>query len=77
VEHLRLVMAELMVADVRSQVMLLMFTDFENFSVFKPNPIHVQELNALLDQLIAWGTALKGVRSKAKKTAITTASAYD
>ena len=37
VEQLRLVMGELMVADVRSQVMLSMFTDFENFSVFKPN----------------------------------------
>jgi NAD(P)H-dependent FMN reductase len=77
VEHLLLVMAELMVADVRSQVMLSMFTDFENFSVFKPNAIHIQELNTLLDQLIAWGTALKGVRSKAKNTAITTETAYD
>lgn len=77
VEQLRLVMAELMVADVRSQVMLSMFTDFENFAVFMPNAIHIQELNALLDQLIAWGTALKGVRSKAKTTAIPTEAAYD
>src|SRR6266702_5908347 len=36
VEHLRLVMAELQVADVRAQVALSLFTDFENFSVFKP-----------------------------------------
>ena len=38
VEHLRLVMAELMVATVRAQVMLSMFNDFENFKTFKPSP---------------------------------------
>ena len=38
VEQLRLVMGELQVADVRAQVMLSLFTDFENFSVFKPAP---------------------------------------
>src|SRR6187401_2277412 len=32
VEQLRLVLAELMVADVRAQVMLSLFTDFENFT---------------------------------------------
>ena len=36
VEQLRLVMAELHVADVRAQVMLSLFTDFENFTTFKP-----------------------------------------
>lgn len=36
VEHLRLILAELMVAIVRKQVMLSLFTDFENFSTFKP-----------------------------------------
>src|SRR5216683_6848760 len=40
VEHLRLVMGELQVADVRAQVGLSMFTDFENYSVFKPAPQH-------------------------------------
>src|SRR6266581_5783665 len=40
VEQLRLVMGELMVADVRAQVMLSLYTDFENFSVFKPAPHH-------------------------------------
>ena len=65
VEQLRLVMGELMVADVRAQVMLSLFTDFENFSTFKPDPRHVDEVNAMLDQVIAWGTALRGVREKA------------
>jgi NAD(P)H-dependent FMN reductase len=36
VEHLRLVMAEPQVADVRAQVTLSLFTDFENFTRFKP-----------------------------------------
>src|ERR1700752_4632740 len=38
VEHLRLVMGELQVADVRAQVALSLFTDFVNFSEFKPIP---------------------------------------
>jgi NAD(P)H-dependent FMN reductase len=63
VEQLRLVMGEIMIADVRAQVMLSLFTDFENFSKFKPDPRHEQEVQTMLDQLISWGTALKSVRS--------------
>src|SRR6476661_5347159 len=37
VEHLRLVMAELMVATVRAQVSLSLFTDFEAYTKFKPD----------------------------------------
>jgi NAD(P)H-dependent FMN reductase len=64
VEQLRLVMGELMVADVRAQVLLSMFTDFEKFSVFKPDPRHEDEVNTMLDQVIAWGGALKTVRAR-------------
>ncbi|TAK80505.1 MAG: NADPH-dependent oxidoreductase [Betaproteobacteria bacterium] len=64
VEQLRLVMGELMVADVRAQVLLSLFTDFENFTTFKPGPQHEQALSAMLDQVVAWGTALKTVRKK-------------
>jgi NAD(P)H-dependent FMN reductase len=64
VEHLRLIMAELQVADVRAQVALSLFTDFENFSVFKPAALHEKSVNAMLDQVIAWGGALKALRSK-------------
>ena len=64
VEHLRLVMGELMIADVRAQVMLSLFTDFESFSKFKPDPRHVAEVNTMLDQVIAWGGALKSLRLK-------------
>jgi NAD(P)H-dependent FMN reductase len=64
VESLRLVMGELMVADVRAQVLLSLFTDFENFTTFKPGPQHEQSLATMLDQVVAWGTALKSVRKK-------------
>lgn len=62
VEQLRLIMGELQVADVRAQVLLSLFTDFENFSVFKPAALHENNLNTLLNQLINWGTALKSIR---------------
>jgi NAD(P)H-dependent FMN reductase len=64
VESLRLVMGELKVADVRAQVQLSMFTDFENFSVFKPGPTKEKSVNDMLDEVIAWGTALRKVREK-------------
>ena len=64
VEQLRPIMGELLIADVRAQVMLSLFTDFENFSVFKPAAMHEQTLNTMLDQLIAWGAAMKTVRDK-------------
>lgn len=62
VEHLRLVVGELQIADVRNQVMLSLFTDFENFTVFKPHSRHESSVNAMLDQVIAWGGALKNLR---------------
>lgn len=62
VEQLRLVMAELQIADVRAQVMLSLFTDFENFKVFKPADFHEKEVNTMLDQVITWGNALKTLR---------------
>jgi NAD(P)H-dependent FMN reductase len=62
VEQLRLTMGELLVADVRAQVALSLFTDFENFSAFKPAPAHEKSVNAMLDQVIAWGGALKTLR---------------
>ncbi|WP_437769243.1 NAD(P)H-dependent oxidoreductase [Sorangium sp. So ce281] len=63
VEQLRLVMAELQIADVRSQVMLSLFDDFENFSVFKPRPRHEKSVGTLLDQLLAWAGAMKTLRA--------------
>jgi NAD(P)H-dependent FMN reductase len=64
VESLRLVMGEIQIADVRNQVQLSLFTDFENFSVFKPDPRHEKTLNGMFDQVVAWGGALRGVREQ-------------
>jgi NAD(P)H-dependent FMN reductase len=64
VENLRLVMGELQVADVKAQVGLSLFTDFEDFSVFKPAPQQEKSVNAMLDQVIAWGGALSSLRDK-------------
>jgi NAD(P)H-dependent FMN reductase len=63
IENLRLVMGELMVADVRAQVMLSLFTDFENFSDFKPADIQMQALSDTLSQTVAWSEALSTVRA--------------
>jgi NAD(P)H-dependent FMN reductase len=62
VEQLRLVMAELQVADVRAQVALSLFTDFEKMSVFKPAEHQEKSLHAMLDQLIGWARAMKALR---------------
>jgi NAD(P)H-dependent FMN reductase len=62
VENLRLVLGELMVADVRVSVLLSLFEDFENYSVFKPHERHEATVNAMLDQVVSWSTALKTVR---------------
>jgi NAD(P)H-dependent FMN reductase len=64
VENLRLVMGELQIADVRAQVALSLFTDFENFTTFKPAAMHETSVNAMLDQVIAWGGAMKTLRNK-------------
>ena len=64
VEHLRLIMAELQIADVRAQVMLSLFTDFENYSTFKPAPHHEATVGAMLDQVVAWGGAMKTLRAR-------------
>src|SRR5438874_4530970 len=62
VEQLRLVLAEVQMATVRLQVLLSIYSDFENFSVFKPDPRKETSVNEMLDQLIAWGGALKPLR---------------
>jgi hypothetical protein len=44
-------MAEVQIATIRNQVLLSLFTDFENFSVFKPAPQHEKSVNELFDQV--------------------------
>ena len=64
VEQLRLNLAEVQMATVRLQVLFSMYTDFENFSVFKPDSRKETSVNEMLDQLVAWGGALKTLRKK-------------
>jgi NAD(P)H-dependent FMN reductase len=63
VEHLRQVMGEIKIADVRAQVALSMHDDFENFSVFKPRPRQEKAAMAMPDDLVAWGQALQQLRA--------------
>jgi NAD(P)H-dependent FMN reductase len=68
-EQLRLISGELQMADVRQQVALSLLTDFENYSVFKPSAYHVAALNTLLDQVVAWSSALAPLREPAMTAA--------
>jgi NAD(P)H-dependent FMN reductase len=65
VEHLRLVMGELQVADVRAQVALSLFTDFIEFSKFNPAPHQTEAVGTVLDQVVAWSKALAPIRAAA------------
>src|SRR6266853_3338931 len=64
VENLRLVMGEIKIADVRAQVALSMWTDFENFTTFKPHEQHDKAVHLMADEVIAWGAALKTLRAQ-------------
>lgn len=64
VEQLRQVMAELQIADVRAQVALSLYTDFENFGAFRPAAHHDKSLATLMEQLVAWALALQGLRQQ-------------
>jgi hypothetical protein len=56
-------MGELQVADVRIRVGPSLSTDFESHTTFKPAGRHEAVLHQMLDQLAAWGSALRTVRS--------------
>jgi hypothetical protein len=56
-------MGELQVADVRAQVALSLFTDFVNFHELKPAAHHADAVGVVLDQVVAWSTALASVRN--------------
>lgn len=73
VEHLRLTMTELQAANVRTQVALSAFTDFEitdpaEPGVITPGPHQEPTLNELLDEVIAWSGALKPLRTATTQT---------
>lgn len=70
VEHLRLIMGELQVADVRAQVALSLFTDFDGPELH-PGTHQPATLHTMLDQVIAWSRALKTLRPDDSHTAVT------
>lgn len=63
IESLRLIMGELSIADVRAEVNISLYTDFENYSVFRPAPYQQERLQRMLNEIVAWGKALKQIRT--------------
>ena len=61
-EHLRLIAGELQMADVRTNVALSLFNDFEDFTRLAPGPYQREALETLLGQVIAWSEALAPIR---------------
>ncbi|TCN26772.1 NADPH-dependent FMN reductase [Mesobacillus foraminis] len=61
-EHLRGILGEVKVADVRTHPTLSLFTDFENMTEFKPAELHLTNVNAMLDEVNDWSKALKTLR---------------
>lgn len=59
-EHLRQILAELEVADVRTNLTFSRQLDFEA-DTFKPNA-KLEDLNLMLAQLVSWAKALKTIR---------------
>jgi NAD(P)H-dependent FMN reductase len=64
-EHLRLIAGELQMADVRTNVALSLFTDFENFAELAPGPYQAQALDTLLGEVVRWSEALAPLRQVA------------
>ncbi|MEU4537228.1 NAD(P)H-dependent oxidoreductase [Streptosporangium sp. NPDC023825] len=60
ISHLRDVLGLLSVATVSNQVGLSILTDFADG--FKPATAHEDRLNLVLDQVLAWGSALRPLR---------------
>jgi NAD(P)H-dependent FMN reductase len=63
IEHLRGIVGELQIADVRQQLSFSLLTDFEHFSVFRPGAYNEGLANVMFDQVEAWAGALKQVRA--------------
>lgn len=60
--ELRLTLSVTKVATVGIQVGLSLFTDFQDMTKFNPAPFHQETVHKLLDDVVAWSTALKTVR---------------
>ncbi|MDO5677008.1 MAG: NAD(P)H-dependent oxidoreductase [Propionibacteriaceae bacterium] len=65
IENLRLMAAELQMADVRTAAYLSLFDDFEEFTTLAPRDNQKESVNGMLDQLVAWAGAMKTLREGA------------
>lgn len=68
VEHLRQVCGEVKMADVRAQVLLSLFDDFEITDPaepgrFTPRDLHADALAGVFDEVLAWAGALQVLRA--------------
>ncbi|MBT2582950.1 NAD(P)H-dependent oxidoreductase [Planococcus sp. ISL-109] len=63
-EALRIIMAELQVATVRTHPAMSLFTDFVKMNEFKPAAVHEKAVNTMLDQVNAWTNALQPLRKQ-------------
>lgn len=62
IEQLRMINGEQGLASVQKNVNLMLAHDFVNYQKFSPQAHQVAFLNELVDQLTAWGNALKQMR---------------
>ncbi len=64
VEQLRQIVAEVQLADINKHVAFAVGQDFkDDFQTLNANDKHVQDAQAMLDQLAAWAGALKTIRT--------------
>jgi NAD(P)H-dependent FMN reductase len=63
VEHLRQVLAELRIADVRTTVNLTLGDDFAERTA-APRPRQSDQLATMLDEVVSWSRALRAVRDR-------------
>lgn len=62
-EHLRGILGELAIADVRTHPALSVFTDFADRFTFKPAELHLPVVETMINEVISWSGALKTVRN--------------
>ncbi|MQS15734.1 NAD(P)H-dependent oxidoreductase [Streptomyces kaniharaensis] len=66
VQELRAQAGRLQMADIGPQLALSLREDFVDHTQFKPRELQVEELHRLVDELLAWSTALEPLRAAAR-----------
>lgn len=61
-EHLRGILGELAIADVRTHPGLSIFTDWVERTTFQPAALHLPVVEKMIGEVISWSTALQTVR---------------